>query len=206
LRFNRFAVAGAGADPEALRRAGAEGQREYVASATGAPPPDWKMPPTTVLTWAGQRESLERSGVNRVLSFTFVAGTAGAVLLAVVTVGFAVLAGAAARGSALSRLRTLGLSALQGRSLLLYELVPLIGVAVLAGGLVGVVLPRLIGPALGLSGFTAGVAAGSRADPVLLAAVSATVVVAAGVALLVENAANRRMRLGEALRLGEENA
>ena len=76
--------------------------------------------------------------------------------------------------------------------------------ALLAGGLVGVALPRLIGPALGLSGFTAGVTPGSRVDPVLLAAVPAVVVLALAAALLVESAANRRMRLGEAIRLGEE--
>jgi putative ABC transport system permease protein len=140
-----------------------------------------------------------------VLSFTFAAGAAGSVVLAVLTVGFAVLAGAPARGVVLSRLRTLGLSAAQGRRLLIYELVPLLGVAVLAGGLVGVALPRLIGPALGLAGFTAGVAARSRLDPALLVAVPAAVLLAIGAALLVESAVNRRMRLGEALRLGEES-
>ena len=96
------------------------------------------------------------------------------------------------------------LSAGQGRRLLLYELVPLLTVALLAGGLVGVALPRLIGPALGLSGFTAGVAARDRIDPALIAAVLAVVALAVAAALLVESAANRRMRLGEALRLGGE--
>jgi putative ABC transport system permease protein len=205
LRFNRFTVAGAGADPAVLRRVGAAGQRDYLAGATGRPLADWRMPPTTVTTRSAYRASLEDSGVNRVLGFTFAAGAVGSVVLAVLTVGFAVLAGAPGRGAVLSRLRTLGLSAAQGRRLLVYELVPLLGVAVLAGGLVGVALPRLIGPALGLSGFTAGVAARSRLDLPLLAAVLAAVVLAIGTALLVESAANRRMRLGEALRLGEEN-
>ena len=205
LRFNRFTIAGPGADPEALRRVGDAGQREHMTGAAGQPPAAWRVPPTTVTMRAAYRASLENGGVNRVLSFTFAAGAAGSVVLAVLTVGFAVLAGAPARGVVLSRLRTLGLSAAQGRRLLIYELVPLLGVAVLAGGLVGVALPRLIGPALGLAGFTAGVAARSRLDPPLLAAVPAAVLLAIGAALLVESAVNRRMRLGEALRLGEEN-
>lgn len=204
LRFNRFVVAGAGADPGALRRAGDAGQLAYLTSGLGRAPAAWALPPTTVTTWRDQRASLEDSGVNRVLSFTFAAGAAGAVVLALLTVGFAVLAGAPARGATLSRLRTLGLSAGQGRRLLLYELVPLLAVALLAGGLVGVALPRLIGPALELSGFTAGVATRDRIDPALVAAVFAVMMLAVAAALLVESAANRRMRLGEALRLGGE--
>ncbi len=204
LRFNRFVVAGRGADPDALRRAGDAGQREYLTSGSGRAPADWALPSTTVTTWPGHRAALEDSGVNRVLSFTFAAGAAGAVVLALLAVALAVLAGAPARGTALSRLRTLGLSARQGRGLLVYELVPLMVVALLAGGLVGVALPQLIGPALGLSGFTAGVPGRSTVDPLLVAAVAAAVVLAVGAALLVESATNRRMRLGEALRLGEE--
>ncbi|MEV4703405.1 ABC transporter permease [Actinoplanes sp. NPDC049316] len=204
LVVNRFAVAGTGADPEELRRAGDAGQLAYLGGGLGRTPADWALPPTTVTTWQGRRASLEDSGVNRVLSFTFAAGATGAVLLALLTVAFAVLAGAPARGVTLSRLRTLGLSAGQGRRLLLYELVPLLAVALLAGGLVGIALPRLIGSALGLAGFTAGVPARDRIDPVLVAAMLAVVLLAVVAALAVESAANRRMRLGEALRLGEE--
>ena len=205
LWFNRFVVAGTGADPGALRRAGDAGQLAYLSSGLGSAPEDWELPSTAVTTWLDQRASLEDSGVNRVLSFTFAAGAVGAIVLALLAVGFAVLAGAPARGATLSRLRTLGLSAGQGRRLLLYELVPLLLVALLAGGLVGVALPRLIGPALGLSGFTEGVAARDRIDPALVAVVLVAMLLAVAAALLVESAANRRMRLGEALRLGEEN-
>ena len=48
-------------------------------------------------------------------------------------VAFAVLAGARARARVLSRLRTMGLSRRQARRLLVFELVPLVTVAVLAG-------------------------------------------------------------------------
>ena len=103
------------------------------------------------------------------------------------------------RGAALSRLRTLGLSARQGRGLLLYELVPVIGVALLAGGLVGAILPQLIGPALGLTAFTAGVPARGHVDPLGLAAVLAAMALATATALLVESVANRRASAGSTI-------
>jgi putative ABC transport system permease protein len=158
-----------------------------------------------VTTWAQHRQSLQDSGANSVLSFSFAAGAAGAAALALLAVGLTVLADAPGRGRALSRLRTMGLSARQGRRLLVYELVPLIGTAVLAGGLIGVLLPRLVGPALGLTAFTAGLPADTRVDPRLPAAALLLVAVALAVAVTVESLVNRRMRLGEALRLGEEN-
>ncbi|GAA4714319.1 ABC transporter permease [Phytohabitans rumicis] len=161
-------------------------------------------PETTVTTWAAHRQTLDRTGANEVLTFTFTTGAAGATVLALLAVGFAVLAGARVRGQVLSRLRTLGLSGRQGRGLLVYELVPLVGIAVVAGGLVGVFLPRLLGPALGLSSFTSGAAVRTYLDPILVGAVLMLVVAALIAAMLVENVINRRLRLGEVLRVGEE--
>jgi putative ABC transport system permease protein len=99
----------------------------------------------------------------------------------------------------------MGLSAGQGRRLLVLELVPMIGVAVLAGGLAGIALPALLGPALGLSGFTAGVSARTHLDPLLAGGVLIAAVLAVAAALTVETVLNRRLRLGVVLRLGEEN-
>jgi putative ABC transport system permease protein len=158
----------------------------------------------TVTSWADHRRDLDKTGANEVLSFTFTTGTVGATALALLAVGFTVLAGARVRGQVLSRLRTLGLSGRQGRGLLVYELVPLVTIAVLAGGLVGVFLPRVIGPALGLSSFTGGAAVRTALDPLLVGAVLVLVVAALAAAVVVENVINRRMRLGEVLRVGEE--
>jgi putative ABC transport system permease protein len=177
-------IAGDGFDPLALRTAGG--------------------PDATVTTWAEYRRDLDRTGANEVLTFTFTTGAAGATALALLAIGFTVLAGARVRGQVLSRLRTLGLSGRQGRGLLVYELVPLVGIALLAGGLVGVFLPRLLGPALGLSAFTSGAAVRTYLDPILVGAVLALVVAALAAALLVENVVNRRLRLGEVLRVGED--
>ncbi|MFD0972538.1 ABC transporter permease family protein [Plantactinospora endophytica] len=206
IRPNQFVVAGDGFAVPELAATVDTAQREYLSKVL-AQPVEEVRPQTavTVATWQEHRRSLERSGVNRLLSFTFGTGVAGATALALLAVGFAVLAEAPGRGRMLSRLRTMGLSGRQGRGLLVYELVPLLGVAVLAGGLVGVALPRLLGPALGLSGFTGGLPARTHLDPLLVVGVLVLVGVALVAALGVENLVNRRMRLGEVLRLGEEN-
>jgi putative ABC transport system permease protein len=209
----RYLIAGDGFDPAAVRRAADAGQREYylgllqrTINANATEVTDAQLPRRAeVTTWAQHRQSLQDSGANAVLSFSFAAGAAGAATLALLAVGLTVLADAPGRGRALSRLRTMGLSAGQGRRLLGYELVPLIGTAVLAGGLVGVLLPGLVGPALGLTAFTAGLPADARVDPWLPVAALLLVAAALAVAMTVESLANRRMRLGEALRLGEEN-
>jgi putative ABC transport system permease protein len=199
LAPNRFLLAGTGFDVDALRRVGDTGQAAYAKGLPGAP-----SQPTEVTTRHALREGLERTGPNEVLAFAFVVGTAGAAVLALLAIGFTVLAEARTRGQALSRLRTMGLSGRQSRNLLAYELVPLVCVAILSGALVGILLPRLLGPALGLDAFTEGGVARTHLDPLLVAGLLALVVVALVVAVAVENVVNRRMRLGEVLRLGEE--
>jgi putative ABC transport system permease protein len=203
---NRFLVAGR-ADPSELRGVADAGQRAYRSRLLGHEvTSDAELPlRTSVTTWAAHRQELEESGVNAVLAFTFAAGATGSVALALLAVGLTVLADAPGRGRSLSRLRTMGLSLGQGRRLLMYELVPLVGVAVVAGGAVGVALPRLIAPALALDGFTAGVEARTRVDPLVPLAVLLLIAAALGTAILVESLVNRRMRLGEVLRLGEES-
>jgi len=200
LAPNRILIAGSGFTMDGLRDIGDEGQRAYVEGGITT-----LAQPTEVTTRAGHRERLDSTGANDVLSFAFLVGTAGAAALALLAIGFAVLAEARSRGTALSRLRTMGLSSRQSRNLLVYELVPLVCVAVLSGALVGTLLPRLLGPTLGLDTFTAGAPARTQLDPLLLAGLLVLVLVALAVALTVENVVNRRMRLGEVLRLGEES-
>ncbi len=209
----RYLLSGDGFDPAAVRRAADAGQREYylgllrrTINADAVAVTDAQLPRrAAVTTWEQHRQSLQDSGANAVLSFSFTAGAAGAATLALLAVGLAVLADAPGRGRMLSRLRTMGLSSRQGRRLLIYELVPLLGVAVVAGGAVGVLLPGLLGPALGLETFTAGLPAATRAGPWPPIAAVLLVAGALAVAVTVESLVNRRMRLGEVLRLGEEN-
>ncbi|WP_329105313.1 ABC transporter permease [Micromonospora sp. NBC_01699] len=201
---NRYLVAGDDFDRAALLRTADDGQREWRSGVLGRPVTGVAAP-AELVTRSEYRTSLDRTGGNELLSLAFLIGALGGTGLALLAVGFAVLAEARTRGRVLSRLRTMGLSGRQGRQLLVYELLPLIGAAVLAGGLVGVALPGLIGPALNLSTFTSGVAARTHLDPLLVGGVLLLVVVGLAAALVIENLVNRRMRLGEVLRLGEEN-
>ncbi|GGM23287.1 membrane protein [Micromonospora sonchi] len=201
---NRYLIAGDDVDQARLLEVADEAQRRRQSAVLGVEVTRAQVP-AAVQTWRAYREGLERTGANEVLTLAFTASAAGGTALAVLAVGFAVLADAAGRGRMLSRLRTLGLSAAHGRRLLVYELVPLVVVAAVTGAVVGVVLPRMLGPALGLSAFAPGVPIRDHLDPLVVGGVLATVVLGLMAGLLAENLANRRMRLGEVLRLGEES-
>ncbi|MFE9191999.1 FtsX-like permease family protein [Micromonospora sp. NPDC007208] len=196
-------VAGDGLDPKALRKVGDEGQSRYQHS--GAVKGPDRPIRALVETRVGVRRGLGEGGANGILVFGFVGGAAGGIVLGLLAIAFTVLAGARARGQVLSRLRTLGLSRRQWRGLLLVELTPLVAVSVLTGALVGAVLPLLLNPVLGLSAFTSGVPVRVAFEPSLVAAVLALGAVALGFAVAVEALNNRRLRLGEVLRLGEES-
>ena len=198
-----FVVAGPGADQAGLRAVGDRAQRDWRMSVTGADDAEAAVP-TATITWAAHRAGLETSGVNRLLAFAFGVGAVGGLATALLAVGFAVVAGARARGRTLSRLRTMGLSRHQGNRLLGYELLPVLTVGAAAGVAVGVALPTVLGGVLDLSAFTGGFAVAPRLDPAVAAAVAGLVLVAMVAALVLEQVVNRRLRLGDVLRLGEE--
>ncbi|QGN48818.1 ABC transporter permease [Micromonospora sp. WMMD558] len=202
---NRYLIAGTDIDVSRLVQVADDEQRSWQAAVLGAEVNRPELP-ARLQTWEAYREGLDRTGANEVLTLAFAAGAAGGTALALLAVGFAVVADAAGRGRVLSRLRTMGLSGAQGRRLLVYELVPLVVVAAVAGATVGVALPRLLGDSLGLSAFTPGVAVRDHLDPLVVGGVLALVAVGLLAGLAVENLANRRMRLGEVLRVGEENS
>ncbi|MGC5030888.1 FtsX-like permease family protein [Micromonospora sp. DT229] len=202
---NRYLLAGDDIDEARLLEVADATQRRRQSAVLGTEVTRTQLP-ATLETWRAHREGLERTGANEVLTLTFTAGAGGSAALAVLAVGFAVVADASGRGRMLSRLRTMGLSAAHGRRLLVYELVPLVVVAALTGAAVGVALPRLLGPTLGLSQFAPGVPMRDHLDPLVVGGVLGLVVLGLLTGLLVENLVNRRMRLGEALRLGEGNA
>ncbi|MEU1845562.1 FtsX-like permease family protein [Micromonospora sediminicola] len=198
-----FLVAGDRLDVSELRRVGNEGQRRFARGGTivgREQPLD-----VEVTTWTQARRQVGEGGVNAVLGFGFTAGAVVGTALGLLAVAFVVLAGARARGQALSQLRTLGLSRGQSRGLLLVELGPLVGVAVVTGAVVGALLPLLLNPVLGLSAFTGGAPVEVAFEPRLVVGVVVLGAVALGFAIVVEALNNRRTRLGEALRLGEES-
>ncbi|SDY46163.1 putative ABC transport system permease protein [Micromonospora pattaloongensis] len=196
-----FLLAGAGADAAAVREVGDRGQREHARAGvlTAIAPP----PTTTVVRWSDHRRGLEAGGINGLLSFGFGAGALGSVLLALLAIGFAVLAGSADRAQTRTRLRTLGLSRRQWRGLLCYELGPPMIVALGTGALVGAALPALLAPVLQLPRFAEGVPVGVRVDARMLGAVLALGALGLITAVLVETTANRRLRLGAGLRSEE---
>ena len=202
---NRYLIAGDGVDEAKLLEVADATQRRRQSEVLGREVTRTQLP-ATLETRQAYRDGLERTGANEVLTLAFTAGAAGGAALAVLAVGFAVVADAAGRGRMLSRLRTMGLSAAHGRRLLVYELVPLVVVAAVTGAAVGIALPRLLGPTLGLAQFAPGVPMRDHLDPLVVGGVLALVLLGLLAGLLVENLVNRRMRLGEALRLGEGNA
>ena len=198
-----FLLAGAGVDRNAVARVADDGQQRYQRS--GSLVAGDRPRPPEVLTRSAVRAELGGSGVNGLLVFGFTVGAVGGGVLGLLALAFAVLAEARSRGQVLSRLRTMGLSRHQWRGLLLVELTPLVLVSVLTGALVGALLPVLLTPVLGLRAFTGGVAVRAAFEPGLVAGVLGLAVLALGFAVTVEALNNRRMRLGEVLRLGEES-
>ncbi len=190
-------------DPQAVRAAGDAGQERWASRGYRAKAYE---PVTLVTTWAQARAELDETSVNAVITFAFAIGAGTGVVLALLAIGFAVVSGARGRGTVLSRLRTMGLTRGQGRGLLLVELMPVVTVAVLTGAVVGVAMPQLIAPALGLDTFTDGVTVGVTFDPVVAGAAVALVLIGMLTALAVETLFNRRLRLGEVLRLGSFDA
>jgi putative ABC transport system permease protein len=198
-----FLLAASSVDESMLREVGDQGQRRWLSagSVTGTGIP----PETDVLVRSAYRSSLDTGGVNGLLSFAFVAGTIGGGVLGLLAVAFAVVAGARARGRVLSRLRTMGLSYRQWRGLLAFELAPLVGVAILTGAAVGALLPLLLTPVLELSAFTDGVPVQARFEADVVAGVAGLGLLALATAVAVEALNNRRLRLGEVLRLEERS-
>ncbi|MEW2592341.1 FtsX-like permease family protein [Micromonospora aurantiaca] len=198
-----FVLAGSGVDAAEVDRVARDGQRRYLR--IGGVDAGDKARAPEVTTRAAVRADLGGTGVNGLLVFGFVLGAGGGAALGLLGLALAVLAGARSRGQVLSRLRTMGLSRRQWRGLLMVELTPLVLVSVLTGAVVGALLPLLLTPVLGLPAFTGGVEVRPSFEPGLVAGVSVLAMLALGFAITVEAVNNRRLRLGEVLRLGEES-
>lgn len=155
----------------------------------------------STISVAQARERLEAEGFSDGLTLVFVAGTASGAAGGVLAVALALIVSARARGRVLSLLRTMGLSNRQARGLLLVELLPVTALAVAVGAAVGVALPRLLAPALGLDAFTGGVALSLELDTVVVASLAGLIGVLLVAGIAVETAVNRRLGLGRVLRV-----
>ncbi len=210
VRRNLLFVAGPRADPTAVRaaarvlpQANAEdpvgpGMPVVPGDATVAEPGE-----VTVLVRVHLRQALERSAFNDGISLAFDIAAVAALLAGVAAVGLALMVDAAARGRVLSLLRTMGLAPGQARWLLLVELLPLTVTALVAGAALGVVLPVLLAPALGLQAFAAGTPVTVGLDGRSVGLLVGLLLVLATAGVLGQAAANRRLGLGQVLRVEE---
>jgi putative ABC transport system permease protein len=186
-----FLIAATRVDAAALQRVGNEGRNRYFGTGPVVSRPSAVTPVVTTRT--AVHAGLDRGGANGLLSFGFTGGVLGGATLALAAVAFAVLADAPGRARVLARLRTMGLSRRQRSRMLIVELAPMVGLAVLAGAAMGLLLPVLVGPVLRLSTFTGGVAVPLRADPRLAGAVVLFGALALALAIAVEGVAGRRL-------------
>jgi putative ABC transport system permease protein len=117
----------------------------------------------------------------------------------------ALVIGAHARGRTVSYLRTLGLSGRQLSGLAFLELGPLVLSAVLAGWVLGLVLPAIVGPSLDLSPYTAGFPVPTRLlDAGTAGLLAGGLAVVIGVAVAIDSTINARRRLTGLLRIGDQ--
>jgi putative ABC transport system permease protein len=132
------------------------------------------------------------------LAIVALAGFAALALLATV------LGGARERAGALSTLRTLGLSAGQGRWLVVGELAPLVVAGAGAGAVAGLFTITALGPTLGLVALTGGLGDPALSlRPLFVVGVLGGLVLLFVLAALAEVAVHRRDRLAEVLRVGD---
>lgn len=108
------------------------------------------------------------------------------------------------RSRALSTLRTLGLTGRQSATVAALEVLPLVAVATAAGVVLGVLLPRLLGPAVDLRPFTGGaLAPASRLEPVELFVLTGGLLALVALAVLLVGLLARRRNLGAVLRVDD---
>ena len=162
-------------------------------------------PQATVLLHTDVLAALRGDGLTLGVGRVYGVCTVLAVLFALLAVALELVLTARERGRTTSYLRTLGLGGRAAAGLQVLQLVPLAVAAAVGGVLLGVLEPRVLGPALQLVEFTAGPGA-----PALHTDFGLTVGLGVGLAVLVLGAAvvetvvARMRRLESVLRLGEQ--
>ncbi|MFC1418637.1 hypothetical protein [Streptacidiphilus cavernicola] len=152
---------------------------------------------------ADQLAQLRDDGLARLVSTSYTVCTLLAVLFGLLAVALELVLTARERNRTSSYLRTLGLSGGAATFLQIAQLLPLAAAAALGGVLIGVLEPRILGPALSIRQFT-----GGPADPALRTDYRLTLLLGLGLGLLVlgaavvESTVARTRRLGAVLRLG----
>ncbi|MBE1874214.1 hypothetical protein [Myceligenerans pegani] len=160
------------------------------------------LPNAVVDDPAAQAREILRSPASTGLVAAFVAAVVLAGLLVGAVLVMALMLAAPARARLLAVLRTLGLSARQGRGLVGWEIGPWIAVAVVAGAVLGGVVPVILLSAVDVTALTGGTQSPEvRWDPVLTAGLAAGLVVVAVVAVGLAAALGRRHEIAAQLRI-----
>jgi putative ABC transport system permease protein len=192
-----YGAFGADAVPTALFVRGADIDQAAVRRAAGGD--------AVVTTRVGIYERLTGTPMVTLVRTAFGVGALVVAGYAALTVLLALIIGSSGRGQTVSYLRTLGLSRGQARRLAITEVVPALVCAAAAGWVVGLLLPRIVGPAIDLRPYTGGLRAiGFAPDPLTTAALAAALIVIGGLAIAVEAMISNRRRLGSTLRMGAQ--
>jgi len=146
--------------------------------------------------------SLDASALTHSLTLVATACAALASAFALLAVILELLAGARARGEAVSFLRTMGLRSRAATSMLIVQLLPPACLAALAGVGLGVLIPALLGAALRLQAVTGGAAEPAiRVDFATTAALGVGLIALVLLAALIDGRVARHRKLGSVLRL-----
>jgi putative ABC transport system permease protein len=159
---------------------------------------------SAVSTYAMTHDAFTQGELGRLVGRGF--GLTGALVACYGTLAVLVIlfAGTRARGRTVSYLRTLGLSRRQARLLAFVEIAPMLFAASVAGWLLGLVLPGLLGPAIDLRPYTGGLPVTHYVpDLAGAAALAGGLLVFAGLAVLIDAVTAARRGLGGVLRIGD---
>ena len=159
---------------------------------------------TGVSTVSGVSAAVADRSLPRLVAATFVVGVLLAAVLSLLAVLVLLAATRAERSQLAIRLRTMGLPHGRERRLAWAEVLPLLTVGVVAGCLVGVVVPGLLAPALDLAPFTGAVTRlPIEPRPLTGLLVGLAVLIIGSLALLTDAASARRGSLADHLRRGD---
>ncbi|MFI1097704.1 hypothetical protein [Streptomyces sp. NPDC020917] len=161
-------------------------------------------PTGQLLLRSEELDAARHDGLLRGVQRVYAAGTAVAVLLALLALVLELLMTAQDRGRTASRLRTLGLPTRGIAVLDALELLPMALAAAAGGVALGLATPAVLGPALTLRRFTGGPQAPPlHTDYLLTAALGAGLAALVAAAVAAETWLGRRRGLGTVLRLGD---
>ncbi|MFC3980479.1 hypothetical protein [Streptosporangium jomthongense] len=160
------------------------------------------MPDVQVTSLDDVLADIEGAPFTATIERAFTVVTIALVCYALAAVLVALVTGGADRTGTLSHLRALGLSTAQARRLTVLEIAPMIVLTALAGMLLGLALPAVLGPGIDLRAYTGGLAVevypADLTTPVLLTAgLAAAAVLGAFVYATLGRAVAPRLREGE---------